>query len=407
MKTTALTLTISILTILFATTVLADEQEPTEPTTLAEALKKGKVTVALRYRFENVDDENFAKDAHASTLRTTLAYATAPYKGFSLLLEAENVAEIGNDLYNNAGAGDLRNGVFDRPVVADPALTELNQVYLRYVTGDTNLALGRQEINLGDHRFVGNVGWRQHHQSFDAFALTNTSLDRVTFKYGYIDKVHRIFGDGQSMSSHYLNAIFEAGPVGKITLYGYLLDYDRILPLSTTTFGAELAGSQEIGNGNRLLYELEYADQTDTSDNPLDIDAGYLFASLGVKLPAVTIKAGWEVLEGNARDGQFRTPLATLHKFNGWADKFLATPTNGLVDLYLALSGKAGKVGWTAVYHDFSADEGGAEYGEEIDLQLTYKTPWQQAFGLKAAFYDADRFSSDTDKIWFWTAYKF
>ncbi len=122
---------------------------------------------------------------------------------------------------------------------------------------------------------------------------------------------------------------------------------------------------------------------------------------------AVTVKAGWEVLEGNARDGQFSTPLATLHKFNGWADKFLRTPTDGLEDLYLSLSGTAGKVAWTAVYHDFSADEGGAGYGEEIDLQVTCKAPWQQAFGLKTAFYDAGTFSADTDKIMFWTAYSF
>jgi hypothetical protein len=31
----------------------------------------------------------------------------------------------------------------------------------------------------------------------------------------------------------------------------------------------------------------------------------------------------------------FTTPLATLHKFQGWADKFLTTPVNGLADLYV------------------------------------------------------------------------
>ena len=30
----------------------------------------------------------------------------------------------------------------------------------------------------------------------------------------------------------------------------------------------------------------------------------------------------------------FQTLLATLHKFQGWADKFLTTPPNGIRDLY-------------------------------------------------------------------------
>lgn len=81
-------------------------------------------------------------------------------------------------------------------------------------------------------------------------------------------------------------------------------------------------------------------------------------------------------------------------------------PATGLEDLYLQLSGKVGKVGWTVFYHDFSADTGGAGYGDEIDLQLLYKAPWNQVFGLEGAFYSADDFSSDTDKWMLWTSYK-
>ena len=44
------------------------------------------------------------------------------------------------------------------------------------------------------------------------------------------------------------------------------------------------------------------------------------------------IGGGYEVL--GADDGaaltSFQTPLATLHKFQGWADKFLTTPPNGI-----------------------------------------------------------------------------
>ena len=44
------------------------------------------------------------------------------------------------------------------------------------------------------------------------------------------------------------------------------------------------------------------------------------------------MKLGFERLEGNGTVA-LQTPLATLHAFNGWADKFLSTPANGLRDV--------------------------------------------------------------------------
>ena len=388
----------------------AEETEPQGPASFAESLKQGKTAIGLRWRFEDVSQDGFVKDAHAFTLRTTVGYTTARFKGFSFKIEAENVAELGNNLYNNAGAGSANNRVRNRPVVADPALTQIGQVFVSFDRGDTELTLGRREIKLGDSRFVGNVGWRQHHQSFDAFTFRNSSLEKVTFDYGFISKAHRIFGDSQPMSSHYLNAAIQAGGAGTLTLYGYLLDYDRIQNAgrSSATWGAELKGARPFGgDGNKMLWEIEAAEQSDAGDNPRQIDAGYLNALLGVTTKAVTVKLGFEVLEGSLQGGQFNTPLATLHKFNGWADKFLSTPTHGLEDLYLSVGGKAGKIGWVAIYHDFSAENLDVDYGEELDVQLTYKAPWGQGFGIKGAFYERDRFASDTDKLMFWTTYGF
>ncbi len=98
-----------------------DEPSPEGPRTFAESLKQGKAAVGLRLRFEDVSQDGITKDAHAFTLRTTLGYSTAPFKGLSFKIEAENVAELGSDLYNNAGRDGTNNGVRDRPVMADPA----------------------------------------------------------------------------------------------------------------------------------------------------------------------------------------------------------------------------------------------------------------------------------------------
>ena len=127
----------------------------------------------------------------------------------------------------------------------------------------------------------------------------------------------------------------------------------------------------------------------------------------GAAFKPVTVKVGYEVLGGSADDGQFLTTLATLHKFNGWADKFLGTPVDGLQDFYLDVGGKIGSVNWKAVYHDFSSDSEGIDYGTEFDFLLKYTTSWKQGFLLKGAFYEAKDFSVDTQKIWLATSWGF
>ena len=399
---------LTALLLAMALPVIGGEDQKAE--SLSDAINKGEPLLSFRYRYEEVDQDNFDKNAHASTLRTTVGYRSLAYKGFSFLVEAENVTVVGDDAYNNKGHGALNNGVTDRPVVADPADTEFNQAYFQWKnSANTNKAqVGREEILIGDTRYVGNVGWRQNHQSFDAFTFTNSSLDILDWSYRYLNRVNRITGSMADMASHLINVDLKLGKAGKLGLYGYMLDYTQAgnYKFSTSTWGAEFSGKYELGEDLALLYELEYAQQADYADNADNIDAQYYFLMLGGAFKPVTVKAGYEVLGGNLKDGQFNTPLATLHKFNGWADQFLSTPTAGLEDLYLQLNGKLGSVKWLAAYHLFQAYTGGATHGREFDVQFTYTASWKQSFGLKGALYNADEHKVDTKKVWIFTSYK-
>ena len=379
------------------------------PPTLAEALKRGRAVASLRYRYEEVrDDAAGDRHARASTLRTVLGYGTLSYRGWSLYAEAENVAVIGSELFANAGAGSRDNGVRDRPVVADVAGTEIQQAILRYQSDAWRLALGRQEILIGDQRFVGNVGWRQNHQSFDA-VRADGSLGGLRLGYSFLDRVNRISGDSRKLAGHLVNVGFDLQNFGEFSLYGLLLDYREaaFAALSTSTWGLEFAGRRARGGRLALLYEIELAEQRDWADNPLEVDAGYSFVMLGAALPRLTVKLGWEVLEGSPTDGQLGTPLGTLHEFNGWADRFLTTPADGLEDLHLEIEGKAGRIDWLVRYHDFGAQSGAASYGDELDLRLLYRAPNDLRLGLKGALYDADRFAADTDKWMVWAEWGF
>ena len=174
-----------------ATPIVAAEPDAT----LLERVAAGDAVLDFRYRFERVRDDAPAtstKDADASTLRTVVGYRSATWKGLHLRVDAENVSVIGEDLYDNAGAGASGNGVVDRPVVADPAGTALLRANVGWQGPAFAVQVGRDEITLGDQRFVGNVGWRQHHQSFDAITIRSTALRRIRLFYGYLDAVHRI-----------------------------------------------------------------------------------------------------------------------------------------------------------------------------------------------------------------------
>ena len=399
-KLPLLALTVVIALTSFSTGPLVGEEQAT---TFSEALTDGKASLSFRYRIETVDTDASEKDATAGTLRTLLSWKSKPLHGWQLNLGAENVAVVGPDDYNNAGADGHFNGVTDRPVIADPAITAVHRASIDYSNETLNASLGRREINWADQRLVGAVGWRQHHQTFDTFHLDYAATDQLTLRYGFLNRVHRIVGNSLDLDGHLAEARFSQIPGGgAVRVYALLLDYDTVAILSRDTWGLELAGSTDAG----WLYEAEFALQSDAGDNPNNVDSDYLHLMSGWKFDALTVKAGLEVLSGGP-DGTFATPLATLHKFNGWADRFLATPGDGLEDLYISLGGNHGAWGWLAVWHDFDADSGSSSWGSEIDAQVSYKTSWGQTFALKAADYDADQFSADTQKVWLWTQISF
>lgn len=363
------------------------------PSSWTEAFAQGQGSIAFNYRFEEVDQTGFAKNAHASTLRTAVDFKTAAYKGFQGYIQFEDISIVGNEhAFSTA----------NRPTVADFKTTDLNQAYIDYSSDMGLFRLGRQEVIFDNARFVGNVGWRQNHQSFDALAWVAPADFPVAITAAYVNNVNTITGGNLRTDTYLLNASKDFEDVGKLTVYGYSLDVHAAPALSTLTLGARFVGNVDMGDAGGLDYTAEYANQTDNADNPASVDADYYRVELGGELSGVHVGIGQELLGSDGGTVGFSTPLATLHGQNGWADKFLATPANGLEDTYFSVGGKLNGVKLAAIYHDFAADEGGADYGTELDLVAKYKVNAQTLVGLKYADYSADTFATDTSKIWFW-----
>jgi len=392
----------------------------------AEFLPSDGFYADVRIRHENVDQDGIAKDANANTIRTKFGYKSGVSNGFQFQVEGEDIASIGSTKFN-----DSSNGKTMYPVVADPVGTELNKAWVSYSGfSDTVIKVGRQGINLDNQRFVGTVGWRQNDQAYDSVVISNSSIDNLSLTVIHVDKVKRIFGEdhpsaakqGIETNTNILNATYKVSDSLKVTGYGYFLDHDDMVyyGASSKTIGVRVTGNTPLSDGLKLAYEVEYAEQDDYKNNPASYDATYYHVAPTLKGNGWALGVGYESLEGDGTKS-FATPLATLHKFNGWADKFLATPANGLEDTYLKavykVKGQGNILDGTkivAMYHEFDAENGSMTYGDELDIAISHPLNVGNiaflkgaSIALKYADYDADDFGTDTQKLWVTTQFKF
>jgi hypothetical protein len=375
---------------------------------LGEAFREGDFHVDLRVRYESVEQSGFAEDADALTGRLRVGFQTAPLGKTALLAEAAVLEDLVSD-YNST-----TNGQTQYPVVADPVdFAVINRLaFINKSLERATLTFGRQRIALDDSRFVGNVGWRQHEQTFDGLRA-QISATGFTTDLTYASQVNRIFGpdstQGKWAGDIVLANASRTLPIGMLTLFDYFLDLDTAA-FSSNTVGVRLTGSKRIGSLG-ASYSLSYARQEDAGANPANYSADYYFAEGGLNVSKIGVALGYELLGGDGVNA-FSTPLATGHAFQGWADKFLGTPAAGIEDRYLKLSypiGKRGRfttISAMAFFQDFSADTGSAHFGEELDLQLVARTE-RVALTLKYSDYRAAALFTDTDKLWLSVDYAF
>lgn len=375
-------------------------------TKLPDALTKGKFNLNSRLRFEYVEQEGVAAitdPSYAPTIRTRFGYTSAPLYGLQGMLEAENVTVLGpEDNFNSAGTNDKGY----KPAVGDTQTTEINQAWLSYAyTNLLSLKGGRQRIALDNYRFIGDVGWRQNMQTFDAVSAESKPLQNLSLYYGYIWEVNRVFGEVDKLAaanrdfksqSHLFNISYSPFDVGRFVGYTYLLDLENPAGFaqSCATYGGYFAGNAPVGDAVSLGYRAELAWQTDYADSLQEYEAEYYNLEFSATVKRFSLGAGYEVLGTDSNDKEtgsvgFRTPLATLHAFNGWADVFLNTPAKGLRDLYgFAQVVLPLQIPVRAVYHKYDADSGGGDFGQEINLQVSKKFGKYWTALAKYAYYD-------------------
>jgi hypothetical protein len=374
-----------------------------------------KPIIEARLRYENVDEAGIAVESDAVTLRVR-AGVEAKSGPFAVLIEAEGTLAIIEDY--NSGVNGLPG-----PVIADPQTVELNRAQFQ-LTGipKTVITAGRQRINLDDQRFVGNVGWRQNEQTYDAARIEWSGIKGVKADLTYSWGVNTIWGaDGfgarqkRISGDNILGNLSYKGKDFGITGFGYLVDQDEFAVQSfrnsSKTFGVRANATVPLGKA-KLGLLASYAKQSDYNHNPNNYSADYLLGEAVLDVAGFKLTGGYEVLgaDSGLAFTSFQTPLATLHKFNGTADKFLVTPPNGLRDLYFgvaksftlkALRGLNAAITW----HDFRSDRLSQKYGSEWNAQMGWKIGKKLSFLAKYANYQRDgaaNFAGDADTEKFW-----
>lgn len=391
----------------------------------------GAIKFDLNYRYENVNEDNRygtngqllpqskqPDTANANTARLRLGYLTPQFHGFQGFAEYQGNLAM-QDEYNAAPAPLVGNNPQYSRVV-DPQKSELNQLWLAYTgIADTTFKVGRQRIKLDDDRFIGNVGWRQLEQTYDSVLMThnNQTLFGLVVNAGYIGSVQNFSGGTDLIEAPLLNLNYKIGDYGNLIGYGYWLDYtqSRNYAKSSQTYGLRATcctkplDSIKISDHFGLAYTAEWSHQSDYGHSPVAYDVDRYNLMGGLSAYNIMFQGAMEQLNGVGPGKAFSTPLGTNHAFQGWADLFLVTPSNGIRDLFgtVMVPFQRGDLVVSGIYHAYSDDTGRYNYGDEWDFQALQKFGKHYSVLAKYAYYQAgDNLdptfkSTNTQKIWF------
>lgn len=452
------------------------EEEVLPEYTFMDAIKTGKNMTSFRLRYEHVEQDglqpanysnaantlnptrnNDLKDADGVTLRSLVGWQTAPYKNFSFAVQFINVSKL-EDNFNDGTNGFRINGASNQnskiqyAKIVDPDFTDINQAYIDW-TGvkNTRVRLGRQAVNLDNVRFIGDIAFRQVMQVFDGISVLNKSLPETEIFAAHFEEISQITSVQRGGDLDIANIRYRISPTEFLVGYGYFSNVNDLgfgnawfgagtlnnsgrpnltADQSNKTFGLRLDGTHPFNPNFRAHYTAEYAKQSDYADGDSRIDAHYYKLGGGLGWDNFNMRIDQELLSSNDNKYAFQTPYGTNHLFQGWVDKFLATPRSGIKDTFVTATYRYDDFLFFADYHLIDSDEdfntvgsgtrtNGNRYGKEWNAAVTYnvnknimtkleygKFTESDHYQPTATTSQANRFR-DTEKLWLTAMYTF
>lgn len=371
--------------------------------------REGQAFADLRYRLEVVDEDAFDEQAQASTMRLRLGGTTPSARGFDAGVAFQTTRVVGEPRYEDTTGSPGRF-----PTVRDPEDTIASEGWGRFRSreGVFQFKIGRQPLSHDNERFIGTDSFRQLEQTFNAAATRFGTGETARADIQYITQANRVVGpnhpDPMQATSKLEALVFDYDQaIGdtRLGVYAHEMEFKDDSP-SHRNLGIRLKG--RLPWTERFSYRMEYARQEGINDEGPPDELGYRHLRLAQDLEGWSWELGSERLEGD-RQWAVQTPLASLHRHNGWADRFLVTPAFGLVDHYVGVNFEQGEWDFGSRVHDFHLDDGSGRYGQELSLSAGRDIfgPVRLQFGLshyageEENFYPGDEFEGDRTRAWF------
>ncbi|MDQ7056568.1 MAG: hypothetical protein Q9M89_09025 [Persephonella sp.] len=287
-----------------------------------------KPYLEFRPRYEYVEVDNSGnKEANALTIRTKVGVKIGTVlgvNGLSAVLEAIDVSALVDDYAPQKSGYEF---------VADPDNTRITQAYVAYSLGNYTFVAGRKYVIVDDHRFIGTVGWRQMPQSLGVLAVAGKPLPGLDFLLAGVYERKFVVDSGNvdwqlDKMPIVLDVNYRVIPQLRVKGFAYLLTDIH------DTYGVKASGAVDLG-GVKVSYLGEYAKQTDPyeKDNlntKPDIDTDYYRLKVGASSMGFFGNIMYTYFgDAGGKDAGFSVPLATNHKFDGWADVMLAGAAGG------------------------------------------------------------------------------
>jgi len=443
LKKTVLSTAILAVSVPFLTDQKANALEIQSPTFIGEV----KPTLLFRPRYEYVDEHNNKKNANALTTRVAIGAQIDKIfqvPNLSAYLEATYVGALIDDYYPQKGTS--ANISENYATVADPDITRITEAYIKYKFNKTSFIFGRTRLNLDDQRFIGSVDWRQMPQTFGIIGIQDNTINNLNILLAGIYERLAVTDSGNidwklDKMPIIFNISYKFIPQLKLTGYAYLLSakyQDGKTFNGGNTYGINATGDIQLSKDVKFSYLGEYAIQKDPyakdglATKP-KIDADFYRVEGKLSGYGFFATLGYERFQGadKGENAGFTTPFATLHAYEGWADKFLGyVATNmayGLKDAYATIGYTHKDYGTLSLtYHKFDADKNqgyngttplaqltSKNFGNEIDVLYTVNLTKRLNFLAKGAWYNgknsmpASIGKNDLTKYWIQLTYKY
>lgn len=299
-----------------------------------------------------------------------------------------------------------------QPRMPDVPGVDVQQAYINYQTNRAHIKVGRQNLEWDNQRFLSSNGFWQNPQSFDALSVVYHLAEESQWQYAYINTVARIFGaeagtflnpkdvnytaqNGlrpkdalgiHQMHSHALQLQWREWDYSELTAYGYFINNETLPAFSNHTLGVRYGYQHKFGAWNYRHAIAVARQKRPELSNQFDLPYWHIQNSLG--LGATEWALDIERL-GSSKGKAFITPLGFSHEYQGWADRFVATPRLGVDDISLRNTTRFNKNRLDFRYHEFYAVAGGDFYGREYDAEFSRQLASQHKIALRYARFNA------------------